>query len=211
MTITWLGYSCFRIQTEDAQLAIDPYDNSIGLRSPHFTADCLLLTHDHKAHANKAAVSGDPFVIDGPGEYEVKGVMIYGIPSWHDNKGGEERGANTMYLLQAEGISVAHLGDIGNMLDNGQLEKLEGVDVLMIPIGGKHTLDAEAASELISKIEPRIVIPMHYKIPGLTVDLDPITKFAKELGVQETAPVDKLKLAKKDLPQDDMQIVIMKP
>lgn len=211
MTITWLGYSCFRIQTQDAQLAIDPYDNSIGLRSPHFAADCLLITHEDKAHANRGAVSGNPFIIDGPGEYEVKGVMIYGIPSWHDNKGGAERGANTMFLLQTEGMSVAHLGDLGSTLDNGQLEKLEGVDILMIPVGGKHTLDAEGATELISKIEPRIVIPMHYKIPGLSVDLDPITKFVKEFGVQENAPVDKLKLAKKDLPQDDMQVIIMKP
>ena len=142
------------------------------------------------------------------GEYDFKGVLIEGIDSFHDDKKGSERGGNIMYRIEIDDISVAHLGDLGDILDNAQLEKLVGTDVLLIPVGGKFTLDAKKAVEVISQIEPRIVIPMHYKTDGLKYDLDSVDKFVKEIGLTPSYE-EKLKISKKDLPQEDMELVIL--
>jgi L-ascorbate metabolism protein UlaG (beta-lactamase superfamily) len=133
---------------------------------------------------------------------------VEGIDSYHDDKNGAERGGNIIYRLEVDDISVVHLGDLGQILDNAQLEKLAGTDILLIPVGGKYTLDAKKAVEVISQIEPRIVIPMHYKTKDSKIDLDGIDKFIKEIGL---TPVyeEKLKISKKDLPAEDMELVIL--
>jgi L-ascorbate metabolism protein UlaG (beta-lactamase superfamily) len=141
-------------------------------------------------------------------EYDYKGILVEGIDSFHDDKEGKERGLNVIYRFEVEDISIVHLGDLGSPLDNGQLEKLAGTDILLIPVGGKYTLDAKKAVEVISQIEPRIVIPMHYKIKDLKIDIDPVDKFIKEIGVEPTYE-EKLKISKKDLPQEDMELVIL--
>jgi len=151
----------------------------------------------------------NPFIINSPGEYEVKNVFVYGISCWHDASEGKDRGINTIFRIEAEGISIAHLGDLGHSLSNGQLEQLKSVDILMIPVGGTYTINAKQASEVISQVEPRIVIPMHYKIKGLKINLDPIDKFCKEIGVCPTETLPKLKILKKDLPQDEMKIFVL--
>lgn len=213
MNITWLGQSCFKIQTDKTIVAIDPYEDKIGLRMPHFGADLVLVTHDHFDHNNLSAIRNiegkEPFVISGPGEYEVKNVFVYGISSYHDNVEGKERGNNTIYRLEVEGMSLAHLGDLGHILTNGQLEQLRGVDILMIPVGGKYTIAAAQASEVISQIEPRIVIPMHYKIKGVKADLDSLDKFCKEIGVCPRETLPKLKIVKKELPAEEMKIIVL--
>jgi len=217
MLIQWFGQSCFKVQTKpgpngEVAVIFDPFDSSkVGLSLPKLTADVVAITHDHFDHNHLAAISGDYFLINGPGEYEAKQTFIYGITGWHDNTQGSERGSNTMYLLESEGISLAHLGDIGqDALTDSQLEYLEGVDVLMIPVGGNYTVNAKQAIELVNQIEPRIVIPMHYKLPGLKVDIDSADKFIKELGL--TPQVEqKFKFVKKDLPQDETKLVVLKP
>ena len=192
---------------------IDPYKD-IGLKLPrNLAADLVLKTHDHFDHAEVGAVApvaaGQQLVIAGPGEYESHGVMVYGLPAWHDNSEGKERGAVTMYVLESEGITVAHLGDIGQKeLTEQQLEQLGKVDILMIPVGGVYTVDAAQAMGLIQQIEPRVVIPMHYAVPGLTVKLDGVEKFLKAWGGKAPEPVEKWKIAKKDLPSEDVQLVI---
>ncbi|RJQ31581.1 lactamase [Candidatus Parcubacteria bacterium] len=214
MQITWLGQACFKIQTNNTTIIIDPFDPKIGLKMPRVTADIVLSTHDHYDHNNISAIKGtdvDPFIINNPGEYEVKDVFIYGIKSFHDKSEGKERGDNTIYRIEAENINLAHLGDLGHALSNGQLEQLQGVDILMIPVGGTYTINAKEANEVISQIEPRIVIPMHYKIKGLNINLDPIDKFCKETGVCATDTLPKLKIVKKDLPQEEMKIIILQP
>jgi len=212
MIITWQGHSCFKIQDkigpDGVTLVTDPFDKEVGLKVPNFEADIITVSHQHHDHNNTAALRGTPFIIDCAGEYDRKGILIEGIDSFHDEKKGEERGGNIIYRIEVDDISVAHLGDLGTILDNTQLEKLVGTDVLLIPVGGKYTLDAKKAVEVISQIEPRIVIPMHYKTEGLKIDLDPIEKFIKELGLTPSYE-EKLKISKKDLPSEDMELVIL--
>jgi L-ascorbate metabolism protein UlaG (beta-lactamase superfamily) len=209
MTIFWLGQSAFKIQDKDVTLAIDPY-GEIGLKMPKFQAGVLLITHDHDDHNNKEAIKGTPFLIDGPGEYEVKNVFVYGIPAFHDDKGGAERGKITIYLIEMEGIKVAHLSDLGQQsLTNEQLELLEGVDILLIPVGGHFTIDGEQAAKIVSQLQPRIVIPMHYKIPGLNIKLESVDKFLKEFGAANLEKMDKLKISKKDLPQEETKVILL--
>lgn len=210
MYISWFGQSCFKIQGKEVTIVTDPYDAGIGFKLPRMMADILTVSHDHYDHNNVAAISGSPFIINSPGEYEVKKVFIYGISSWHDNKQGAERGPNTIYLIEFEELKIVHLGDLGGPLTDDQLEKLEGVDILMIPVGGVFTIDAKQAAEVISQVEPRIVIPMHYRISGLKVKLDNLDKFAKEMGIKEGEPEEKFRINKKDLPQEETKVVILK-
>jgi len=212
MIITWQGHSCFKIQdkigSDGVTLVTDPFDKTVGLKPPSFEADVVTVSHDHYDHNNVKAIRGNPFIIDSAGEYDVKGVMVEGIESYHDDKQGAERGKNIIYRIEMDDITMAHLGDLGHVLDNKQLEKLAGVDILLIPAGGKYTLDAEKAVEVVSQIEPRIVIPMHYRIKGLKVDIETADKFVKELGIKPTEE-EKLKISKRDLPQEDMELVIL--
>jgi len=209
MYITWLGQSCFKIQGKEVTIVTDPHEPSLGLKLPRMNADIVTVSHDHYDHNNSGAISGHPIVINTPGEYEVKKVFIYGIPSWHDDKQGAERGNNTIYLFEFEELKIAHLGDLGCALTDEQLEKLEGADILMIPVGGVYTLNAKGAAQVISQIEPRIVIPMHYKVPGLKVNIDGVDKFSRELGAKKAESIDKLRIIKRDLPAEETKIIIL--
>lgn len=211
MIISWIGHSCFKIQdktgADGITLVTDPFDKNIGLKPPSFEADIVTISHDHHDHNNVKALRGDPFVIDMAGEYDLKGVMIQGVNSYHDEKGGKERGVNIIYRIEMDDISIVHLGDLGHILENKHLEELVGIDILIIPVGGKYTLDAKRAVQVVSQIEPRMVIPMHYKTSKLTVDIDKLDDFIKEIGVEPTYE-DKLKISKKELPQDSMEVVV---
>ena len=212
MIITWQGQSCFKIQdkvgSEGITLVTDPFDKSLGLKVPNFEADIVTVSHDHSDHNNVAAFRGTPKVIKSAGEYDIKGVMIEGVLSYHDASQGKERGNNIIYRIEMDDITICHLGDLGHVLDNKQLERLEGIDILLVPVGGKYTLDAKLAVEVISQIEPRIVIPMHYKTKDMKIDIDGVDKFIKELGIEATYE-EKLKINKKDLPAEDMELVIL--
>ena len=211
MNIIWYGHSCFKIQSKDLTLITDPFDKSVGLRPPSCRADIVTVSHQHYDHNNTAALKGDPFIIDGPGEYEIKGISIQGVSSFHDNCQGAERGTNTIFVIGMEGIRICHLGDLGqDSLTNDQLEKIGPIDILMIPVGGVFTIGWEKADGIISQIEPRIIIPMHYKISGLNIKIDTIDKFAHERGVSKKEAVGKLSIKKKDLPQEEAEMVIMK-
>ncbi|MFA6994864.1 MAG: MBL fold metallo-hydrolase [Patescibacteria group bacterium] len=212
MIITWQGHSCFKIQDkigpDGVTLVTDPFDKAVGLKVPNFEANIVTVSHQHHDHNNVGALRGAPFVIDCAGEYDFKGVLIEGIDSYHDDKNGTERGGNVIYRIEIDDISIVHLGDLGQILDNAQLEKLVGTDILLIPVGGKYTIDAKKAVEVISQIEPRIVIPMHYKTKDSQVDVDGVDKFIKELGLTPTYE-EKLKISKKDLPQEDRELIIL--
>lgn len=212
MMITWQGHACFKIQDkvgpEGVTVVTDPFDKEVGLKVPNFEADIVTVSHQHHDHNNTAALRGTPFIIDCAGEYDRKGVLIEGIDSFHDEKEGAERGGNIIYRLVIDDLSVVHLGDLGHILSDAQLEKLSGTDILLIPVGGKYTIDAKRAVEVISQIEPRIVIPMHYKTKDSKLDIDGVDKFIKEIGLTPTYE-EKLKISKKDLPQEDMELVIL--
>lgn len=211
MVITWYGQSCFKIQSGETILFTDPFNREIGLTPPRGQANIVTVSHGHSDHDNYESLSGEPLLIAGPGEYEYKGVNIRGVLSFHDDKEGKERGTSTMYVIEMENIKICHLGDFGQKkLDEEQLEKLNGVDILMIPVGGVSTLDGEGAAEVINQIEPRIVIPMHYKIPGLVFKYDGVEPFLKEMGVPKKETLDKLTLKKKDLPEAETEVKVMK-
>ncbi len=215
--IIWAGQSCFQISVSnsrdhEANIVIDPFDEEIGLKIPNFSADILLVTHNHYDHNNIKAVKGAPFLIEGPGEYEVKGVFVQGIPAFHDDKEGKEWGVNTIYTIEAEGLRFCHLGDLGQkQLTDEQVDKIGAVDVLMIPVGGEYTISSTEAQRIISQIEPKIVIPMHYALPKLKIKLDDISKFLKTMGKPSIAPVEKLTVKSSALPKDGMEIVVLQP
>ena len=213
MQISWLGHAAFRLQgktTSDViSIVTDPYKSEkVGLKMPHVEADIVTISHDHDDHNGLEAIKGEPFVIRGAGEYEVKGVYIEGIESYHDDEKGAKRGNNIIYRFELEDISIAHLGDLGHELTDKQLERLEGTDIVLIPVGGVYTIDAQKAVSVINQIEPRIVIPMHYSLPGLKFDLGTVDQFLKAIAVKPRKE-EKLKITKKDLPQEDMEVVIL--
>lgn len=216
--IYWAGQSCFQISVSNsrdhsADIVIDPFDEKIGLKLPSLSADILLITHDHYDHNNIKDVKGIPFIIQGPGEYEVKEVFIQGIPSFHDDKNGKERGQNTIYVIEAEEMRFCHLGDLGQkQLTDEQLEKIDKVDVLMIPVGGEgYIVDSSGAQRIISQIEPKIVIPMHYALPKMKIKIDEVSKFLKTMGKNSAVPQDKFVVKASTLPKDGMEIIVLQP
>jgi L-ascorbate metabolism protein UlaG (beta-lactamase superfamily) len=154
-------------------------------------------------------LKGDPRVIDIPGEYSANGVNIIGLSSYHDDKNGEERGSNTLYILESEDLRICHLGDLGAKLSEKQFETINGIDILMVPIGGKYTIDGKVAVELIKKIEPKIIIPMHFKMKSSTIDIDDEKKFCAEIGTCPKERVPKMNVKKKDLENKNMEVIIM--
>src|SRR3989338_1496000 len=217
MKLTWAGQSCFQISVSNgkdhsANVVIDPFGD-IGLKMPNFEADILLVSHGHDDHNNIKAIKGEAFLVDGPGEYEIKGVFVQGISSFHDNKEGKERGVNTIYTIEAEDMRFCHLGDLGQKeLTDEQLESIGHVDILMIPVGGEYTISASEAAKVIGQIEPKIVIPMHYELPKLKVALDGVDKFLKAMGKNNGEPQDKLTIKASALPKEsEMEIVVLQP
>ncbi len=200
MQITWLGDAGIRIQIKDTVLLIDPPAASTGLKPTRQAANIVALTQ--KEHTDASSVNGDPFIITSPGEYERQGVFIYGIQL----PGDADR---THFRIEAEELSLGHLGGIQEKLDDSQLTALEGVDVLFIPVGGKSVYTAEEAATLISQIEPRIVIPIQHQCPGSTAGYASVGLFLKEMGGSAAEPVDKIKITKKDLPSDETQIIVL--
>lgn len=217
MNILWKGQSFFEIviknkQGDEVRIVIDPFDNKIGLKVPKVKADVLLVTHNHSDHNNVKAVEGKPFLINSPGEYEVKEVFIKGIAAFHDSVEGKDRGEVVIYKIEAEGLKLCHLSDIGQKeLTMEQLDEIGAVDILMIPVASTHSLDARMAAQIVSQIEPRIVIPMHYKIAKLKVNVDSVDKFLKIMGQEKMAPEKKLKITPRSLPAEETKIITLEP
>lgn len=217
MNIFWKGQSCFQIIAGSVKIVIDPFSEEAGLRLAKLEADVLLTTHGHEDHNNVKAVglsagSGQaPFLIQGPGEYEVKGVYVKGIPSFHDDKEGKERGNNTIFVIEVEDLKICHLGDLGQTeLTKEQIEEIGEIDVLMVPVGGVYSASAKEAMKVMSQIEPKITIPMHYAIPKLKYKLDGVDKFLKILGIKTAAAEEKLTIKKKDISSEEARVVVLK-
>lgn len=217
MNIQHYGYSCFKITTkpagratEDVVIFMDPFDKSVGLRPPQGQASVIFSSHDHPGHNNSGALKGEPVVIDTPGEYSVKGINAVGISTFHDDVSGSKRGRNTVFILESEGLKLCHLGDLGVTLTSEQLEKINGVDILFVPVGGKETIDGKIAAEIVRKIEPKVIIPMHYKVPGLTQDIADEKKFCSEIGKCPDEKISKFSVKKKDLEEKSEEVILMK-
>jgi L-ascorbate metabolism protein UlaG (beta-lactamase superfamily) len=211
MHIFWYGQSCFKIQTDNTIIFTDPYSKEIGLNPPRTKANIVTVSHQHSDHNNVAAVADEnTLVIATPGEYESKGIEITGLPSFHDNDEGKKSGANIIFIFEAEGMRVCHLGDLGHPLSDELLEKINGVDILLLPVGEATAISVKEGVKIISQIEPRIVIPMHYKIRGLKSKFLEVDKFCKEMGVKKNNLLDKFLAKKKNLPQGETETVILK-
>lgn len=213
MEIRHLGHSCFEIKNKNISIVTDPYSPETGLKMPKTKANIVTVSHDHYDHNNVGAIESayaekGPFVVDSAGGYEIEGVLVEGIRTFHDDKGGVERGINIVYDIKMDGMTICHLGDLGGDLKEEQIEELDGVDILFVPVGGKYTIDAENAVKVVNKIEPRIVIPMHYAEDGLKMDIEGVDKFIKEIGLQ-AENLDSLKIEKKDLPVEGMRLVVL--
>ena len=181
----------------------------MGLRPPQGQADVVFISHAHHDHNNIDALKGDPVIIDTPGEYAVKGINVIGIDSFHDDKEGTVRGHSTIFILEAEDLKICHLGDLGCDLSGKQLEEIDGVDILFIPVGGKYTIDGKKAAELVRKIEPIIVIPMHYKVTGSNIDIADEKVFCSSIGSCPKEKTPKLTIKKKELEGRGMEVVLM--
>lgn len=192
MDIHWLGHSCFRIKGKGSSVVIDPVPPETGYSMGKVEADLVAVTHEHPGHNYLEGVGGEHRVIRGPGEYEIGGVFVTGVASFHDDKSGDLRGKNTIYLIEMDGAAVCHLGDLGHVLNAKTVSELGKVDVLLLPVGGVTTIDAVAAAEVMQRLSPRWIVPMHYKTPAIARDLHPVDKFLKEVGVKEAAPQPKL-------------------
>ncbi len=210
MDILWYGHACFRIKDRTATIITDPFDKSIGLSPAGLKGDIVTVSHAHPGHSNVKAVKGNPFVIDGPGEYEVSGVFITGISSYHDTRNGREYGKNTIFVFEMDGLRVCHLGDLGHIPSQSQVEAIGDINVLLVPVGGGASLKASQATEVVSLLEPSIVVPMHYRLSGLAMKLDPVSKFLKELGVASAEEQDMLKVSASSLPEET-QVVLLRP
>jgi L-ascorbate metabolism protein UlaG (beta-lactamase superfamily) len=184
MEITWLGHACFRVRAKEATVVCDPFNKSIGLALPRTQADIVTVSHEHLGHNAATGVGGNPRIISGPGEYEIKNCFITGIAAYHDAEQGKSHGKVTIYLIEMEDMVVCHLGDLGHVLTQAQIEAIGHVDVLLAPVGAGNSLNAAQAAEVIGLLEPRAVIPMHYQTTGLTTTLDPLTRFVKEMGAR---------------------------
>lgn len=200
MTISWLGEAGLKIQTKDVTVLIDPPAASTGFKPTKQAATIVCLTQPD--HRDAKSIAGDPLVINSPGEFERQNVFVYGLQLPSD-------GSRVHFRVEAEDMSLAHLADIAKKPENGELAQLEGVDILCVPVGGKSVLSAEDAAELISQIEPRIVIPIQYKVPGSTMGYSDASAWLKEMGAKSLETSPKFKILKKDLPAEETQVVLL--
>ncbi len=200
MEIIWLGHSCFKIRGSQATIITDPYSPDFGYSLGKPSARIVTVSHQHPGHSYVEGVGGALRLVTGPGEYEIGGVLIIGMSTFHDGENGSQRGKNTVYLMEVDEISVCHLGDLGHMLTAEQMEELGSVDILLIPVGGVSTINALVAAEIVRQLEPKVVIPMHYKTKVLSLELEPVDRFLKEIGVEQVTSQAKLSFNRSSLP-----------
>lgn len=217
MDITYFGQSSFKLRGKTGSVVMDPFAPTIGFEFPKTSADIVTVSHHHFDHDYVKGVSGttrrpDPFLIDTPGEFELMGVSVFTYPSFHDNEGGKERGANLLTVVHMDGLSVVHLGDLGHGLSDKQLEIVGIADVLLVPVGGGFTIGPKEASSIVEAVDPYIAIPMHYKTPRHAKQIEDflgVDAFLKEMGKEGLEPKDKLTISAGSLPEE-MEIVVLK-
>lgn len=216
--VQYLGHACVRLRGRDGTVLCDPYNRSIGLDIGRPSAHIVTVSHDHPDHNNTAAVRSlreQLFVIDAPGEYEVSGVLINGVRTYHDKAKGAERGFNTVFVIHLDDVTFCHLGDLGHELSQGQVEAIGNVDVLFVPVGGGETISPAEASNVIAQLEPRVVVPIHYATAQLSFEyeLAPLEKFTHEMGLKDVTPEDKLTVTASNLPPEGEQarVVVLRP
>jgi len=202
MKIKWLGHAAFAITSKSGDAIItDPYTaGTVGYRGINVKADIVTVSHQHDDHNDTKSLAGKPQVIDKKGEYEVSGIKIKGIPCFHDESGGKERGNNIIFVYEIDGIRIAHLGDLGHALSKEQLDKMGRIDILLIPVGGYFTIDAGMATEVANQISPKVVIPMHYKTELVNLPIVSVDDFTKDKKNVKKINASEMAIEKETLP-----------
>jgi L-ascorbate metabolism protein UlaG (beta-lactamase superfamily) len=210
MEITWYGHSCFRLTERGmANVVTDPYDNSVAGYDPlKLRADIVTISHDASGHNHVSAVRGKNHILTGPGEYEIGGVFITGVQTNGKKKRSADENRNTLYVFDYDGITIAHLGDLRRVPTQTEVEALGTVNVVLVPVGGGGGLTSSKAVEVVSLLEPNIVIPMHFGTPQSKIKLAPVSKFLKEMGLGDLEPQDSLKVARTTMP-DETRVVVL--
>lgn len=218
MDIQYLGHSCFKLKGKAGIVVCDPYDSNVGFSLPNLSADVVTVSHDHFDHNASQKIKGTarrekPFLVSAPGEYEVGGISIFGVPTFHDSSKGSERGKNNIFTIVLDHLRICHLGDLGHTLTDQDISQIGTVDVLLVPVGGVFTINPTQAIEVISSIEPSFVIPMHYKTeehhPDTFKDVQPLDTFLHEYGVTKK-PVTSLSIDAGKLPEETELVVLEK-
>ncbi len=210
MEITWFGLSCFRLSERNmASVVTDPFDHdTVGYRPLKLKADVVTISHDAPGHNYVQAVKGRQRVITGPGEYEIGGVFITGVETNGKRKKDSGEVRNILYVFDFNGVTVAHLGDLRRVPNQTEIEALENVDVALVPVGGGGGLSAAKAVEVVSLLEPGIVVPMHYFTPGMSLKLSPVTHFLKEMGAGKVEPQPSLKITRSSIPEETRVVLL---
>jgi L-ascorbate metabolism protein UlaG (beta-lactamase superfamily) len=213
MDITYLGHSSFKLRGRDATLVTDPFDpEMVGIKYPKVEADIVTVSHDHPDHNFVSKISGAGMVVRGAGEYEIKGVSIIGIPTFHDDEGGKLRGKNIIYIIEMDNIRIAHLGDLGYKLGEKMIEQMGDLDVLFIPVGGVYTITPKIAADIVRDLEPAITIPMHYKSEDLKKEefskMAKVDEFLQEIGY-DVEKLDKLTIRKELINEEELKVVVL--
>lgn len=209
MEIKWLGHACFLLTGDHSRVITDPFNADVGYPVPAVTADVVTISHEHYDHNYVQAVSGHPQVVRGAGEHVIGSVRITGFNAFHDNVRGTQRGANTIFVIQMDGLRLCHLGDLGHPLTAAQVAKLGRVDVLLVPVGGKFTVDAQTAAQVVRNIKPAIVVPMHYGLPFVRLPLAPVEDFTHLFDQVEHRDV--LTITAANLPTTTSVVVLAPP
>ena len=210
MEIKWHGLSFFRLTERGmASVVTDPYDHKFaGLEALILRAEIITVSHDAPGHNFVSAVKGHSRIITGPGEFEIGGVFITGVQTNRRTKSSAKDLRNTLYVFDYDGITIAHLGDIQKVPNQTEVENLGGVNVALVPVGGGGSLNAAKAAEIVSLLEPGIVIPMHYQLPESSLKLSPLSRFLKEMGVGKIEPVPSLKVTRSSVPTESRVVVL---
>ncbi|MEA1962312.1 MAG: MBL fold metallo-hydrolase [Bacillota bacterium] len=206
MKITWFGHACFSIESDGKRIVTDPFDADVGYPVVPREADLVTISHEHWDHNAVQVFNNEPRVIRGNGEFSESNIKIQGFPSFHDKQEGIERGTNTIYKITTEGIDLLHLGDLGHVLGQGQVQQIGKVDVLLVPVGGTFTIDAEEACQMVELLKPRIIIPMHYGTPVLSFSLLPLEAFT--IHYDKVTKKDNLEINCEGLPEKTELIVL---
>lgn len=207
MQLFWHGYSSIRIESKNGEqtstLVTDPFENEASVRFPRtIESDIALLSTENRKDFNLEALNGKPFIISEPGEYEARGVFVDAI------RDPDSSDKAIIYRIMTEGLSIAFLGHINRKLTNVELERLEAIDILVLSVGGGDGLSATIAADLINEVEPRVVVPINYAIPGIKIELGTIDAFCKHLGACKKEEMNRLKMQKKDLPPEDAAMMV---
>jgi len=210
MRIKWLGHACFKItSSKGIRILTDPFDDNVGYPLPQVEADIVTISHNHYDHNFIDCVKGNFEVLNKVGNFYIKDINITGVHTYHDEEKGQKRGDNIVYVFDVDGIRVCHLGDLGHILTPAQVEMIGRVDVLLVPIGGIYTIDAEAAHAVVKLLNPKIVIPMHFKTDVLKFNLDPVEKFLDKYSKVERLKVPVFEVKNEDLNKDELKVVVL--